>query len=1158
MKTQSGPRMEFHIARTARVRYRFDESLFALTGNYILVDAYAARVMAQKMNAERDLARFPERTVRAGELNAMGLLDEISHYIVAQYREQINSQAMAEALDWIVERLGEEVVDAALLCFAEDFPPLAVHRGDLSATEYLEGETSGTPNRQVLLEEMLMLWLENLNPAFAPFQELFDDDALEAATGYRRLIDAADDFFETQPPFGPDRQPLVAMLRAPALASPDSLSGQLAFVRDRWGMLLGRAFHRLLGGLDLISEEQKAVFAGPGPARVYDYRGLSAEEERFSPDLDWMPQTVLIAKHTYVWLDQLSRKYGRAISRLDQVPDEELDALARQGFTGLWLIGLWERSPASQRIKQRMGNPEAVASAYSVYDYAVAVDLGGDAACLNLRERAWQRGIRLASDMVPNHMGIDSRWIIEHPDWFIGLDHSPFPGYSFSGPDLCDDERVAVLLEDHYYDRTDAAVVFKRVDRWTGSERYIYHGNDGTTMPWNDTAQLDFLQAEVREAVTQLILHVARMFPIIRFDAAMTLAKKHFQRLWYPEPGTGGAIPSRGEHGLTREQFDALVPQEFWREVVDRAAQEAPNTLFLAEAFWLMEGYFVRTLGMHRVYNSAFMNMLRDEKNAEYRLAIKNTLEFDPRILRRYVNFMNNPDERTAVDQFGKDDKYFGVCIMMATMPGLPMFGHGQIEGYAEKYGMEYRRAYWDERPDPALGERHEREVFPLLQRRRLFAEVDDFLLYDLFTLDGHVDENVFAYSNRAGDERALVLCHNRYAEARGWVRMSVAYADPSAPGDGARRQRSLGEGLGLHPEGQAYTIFRDHITGLEYIRSSQELCERGLYVELGAYKYQVFLDFREVWDDESHHYGNVAAHLNGRGVPSVEETARELVLWPVLEPFRRLVQADTFRRLMPPGEPDASLLRRVRGDVLHLLRAVRQRIGGSGDVDAVADGVMARLRAVLRLPDALDALPADLSPANAWAAQEVQAALAGDAATWGTLLGWVFVQDLGRVADGPEGAMRSRDWLDEWLLGKALAGALRDLGVDEQDARRAMERIRVLMTHRAWLEGRGTAEEEEGPLAAELLTAWLQDEATQRFIGLHRYDEVLWFHQESYEEFLRWMLLAAAAEALGRADRAEADVTQWMADRAALLYALHRAEEGSGYRLDRLLDAVQ
>src|SRR5262249_34812035 len=157
---------------------------------------------------------------------------------------------------------------------------------------------------------------------------------------------------------------------------------------------------------------------------------------------------------------------------------------------------------------------------------------------------------------------------------------------------------------------------------------------------------------------------------------------------------------------------------------------DAPDTLLLAEAFWLMEGYFVRTLGMHRVYNSAFMNMLRDEENGKYRAVMKNTLEFDPEILKRFVNFMNNPDERTAVDQFGKDDKYFGCCILMATLPGTPMFGHGQIEGFGERYGMEYRRAQREEEPDPYLIERHEREVFPLLHRRYLFAEVENFRLY--------------------------------------------------------------------------------------------------------------------------------------------------------------------------------------------------------------------------------------------------------------------------------------------------------------------------------------------------------------------------------------------------------------------------------------------
>ncbi len=464
-------------------------------------------------------------------------------------------------------------------------------------------------------------------------------------------------------------------------------------------------------------------------------------------------------------------RYQRALTRLDQVPDMELDTLRRWGFTGLWLIGLWERSPASQKIKQMRGNPEAVASAYSLFNYDIAADLGGEEAYQELRERAWQRGIRLASDMVPNHMGIDSRWVIEHPDWFVQLNYSPFPTYSFNGANLSWDGRVGLFLEDHYYNNSDAAVVFKRVDFWTGDTRYIYHGNDGTSMPWNDTAQLNYLIPEVREAVIQTILHVARKFPIIRFDAAMTLAKRHYQRLWFPEPGSGGDIPSRAEHGLTKAQFDAAFPEEFWRMVVDRVAQEAPDTLLLAEAFWLMEGYFVRTLGMHRVYNSAFMNMLRDEKNQEYRLVIKNTLEFDPEILKRYVNFMNNPDERTAVDQFGKGDKYFGVCTLLATLPGLPMFGHGQIEGFTEKYGMEFRYPKWHEDADAYLVERHEREIFPLAAPPLSVWRSAQFPAVRFLHPGGICQRRCFAYSNQAGEQRALVVYHNRYAETRGWIR---------------------------------------------------------------------------------------------------------------------------------------------------------------------------------------------------------------------------------------------------------------------------------------------------------------------------------------------------------------------------------------------------
>ena len=194
-----------------------------------------------------------------------------------------------------------------------------------------------------------------------------------------------------------------------------------------------------------------------------------------------MPRLVLIAKSTYVWLDQLSRQFGRDIRTLDAVPDEALDTLASWGITGLWLIGLWQRSAASERIKRR-GNAEAVASAYS------STSTGSPTTSAARRptrtcatERA--RGIRLSSDMVPNHMGIDSRWVIDHPEWFLSLAQPPYPAYRFTGPDLAPEEPAGIVLEDHYWDDSDAAVVFKRFDRASGKERFIYHGNDGTSFP---------------------------------------------------------------------------------------------------------------------------------------------------------------------------------------------------------------------------------------------------------------------------------------------------------------------------------------------------------------------------------------------------------------------------------------------------------------------------------------------------------------------------------------------------------------------------------------------------------------------------------------------------------------------------------------------------
>ncbi len=1157
--------MEFHISRQARDRYQVDRSLFSISGNIIFANFHAVRVFAQKMNQQRDVVNFPERAVKAGELNALGLMDEIMHHMLALYRRQKNPAVLQQALDYLGKRIGEEAVSRALRTFTQEFPPLAVYLREQSMDDWFAGNTEGLPNAAVALEEMLLLWVTNQNTAAYPYQELFDDANLNNSTDYPLMMRELRNFFESQPRFGPDNQNLIDMLRAPALANPNSLTAQLDFIRARWIDMLGTFLYRLLSSIDLLKEEEKAAFfgmGGPGPVEIPIYgrggKGLGSmegEAERFSMDREWMPRLVMMAKNSFVWLNQLSQKYGRDIRHLDQIPDEELDDLARSGFSGLWLIGLWERSRASARIKVLTGNPDAVASAYSLAGYSIAGDLGGEDAYRNLRDRAWQRGIRLASDMVPNHMGIDSSWVLDHPDWFVGLDYSPFPSYSFNGENLSGSDRVGIYLEDHYFDRTDAAVVFKRVDFGSGHARYIYHGNDGTSMPWNDTAQLNYLNPEVREAVIQTILHVARMFPIIRFDAAMTLAKKHYQRLWFPEPGTGGAIPSRADFALTKEQFDALMPVEFWREVVDRAAVEAPDTLLLAEAFWMMEGYFVRTLGMHRVYNSAFMNLLRNEENDKYRAVMKNTLEFDPEIMRRYVNFMNNPDERTAVDQFGKGEKYFGICTLMATMPGLPMFGHGQIQGFSEKYGMEFRRALWDEQPDPYLIERHQREIFPLLHRRAEFAGVDHFLLYDFFTPEGSVNEDVYAFSNGLGGARNLVVYHNRFGNTRGWVRTSVGFMDKTTR---QIRQRPLSEGLDLHPTDNNYVTFRDHVTGLQYLASSRDIAERGLFLELHAYQYYVLLDIQEVQDDALGSYRQLNAYLQGRGVPDLQMARRELLQQPVQNPLRQIINPGYFQYLLEQrlgGKKPAlapNLLGEAQQKANDLLAGISALTGFDTNRATLSRAIALELLQVLALPLLEQRYPLPGSRLYPKAAVYWREGLEAAGERWLALFAYTFLHRAGELSGETDAQQLTLSWFDEWQVGRMLTETAQALGHSQEAAGRVTRQVRLLIGQQGWFAELGAL-----PLG-EILQGWLAKEEVRTFLGINRYQGVLWFNHEAFDDFLWLMLTGATLEAMNDPRLSAPDVIERLVSTHEVIQRLQAAEEGSGFQLEKLLTAVE
>ena len=151
--------MEFHISRRTREKYEFDDTLFRYDGNAIFANFHAVRKFVHKLNSKRDLVTFPEQAAKASQVNAMGLIDEIFHHIFKLYKEQKNPQVLKQALAYLEQQSTPTALNAFLELFVREFPPSPVYQKQVGAHEYLLGNTDGVSNRELLIEELIMLWL---------------------------------------------------------------------------------------------------------------------------------------------------------------------------------------------------------------------------------------------------------------------------------------------------------------------------------------------------------------------------------------------------------------------------------------------------------------------------------------------------------------------------------------------------------------------------------------------------------------------------------------------------------------------------------------------------------------------------------------------------------------------------------------------------------------------------------------------------------------------------------------------------------------------------------------------------------------------------------------------------------------------------------------
>ncbi|MGE5894904.1 MAG: alpha-amylase family glycosyl hydrolase [bacterium] len=351
----------------------------------------------------------------------------------------------------------------------------------------------------------------------------------------------------------------------------------------------------------------------------------------------WPRHPVIFEINTWVWLQGLSRKYGRPVT-LSTVPPGEWDDLADLGVDALWFMGVWDRSPKG--IQVALGNEglmadfrralpdvrseDIVGSPYCVRRYVVDEHLGGPQGLAVARSILSKRGMRLILDFVPNHVAPDHPWVLEHPGYFIRGNDGDF--------------------------RRDPASFFK------ANGNVFACGKDPYFPAWPDVLQLNAFDRGLRQAVIETVSGIAEQCDGIRCDMAMLMLNTVFERTW-------GA--RAGERPV----------KDYWTTVIPATKTKHPDFRFIAEAYWDLE-WELQQQGFDYCYDKRLYDRM-EHSNAE---SIRQHLLADISYQERLVRFIENHDEPRAAATFPAG-KARAAAVAAVTLPGARLLHEGQSQG---------------------------------------------------------------------------------------------------------------------------------------------------------------------------------------------------------------------------------------------------------------------------------------------------------------------------------------------------------------------------------------------------------------------------------------------------------------------------------------------
>jgi hypothetical protein len=396
-----------------------------------------------------------------------------------------------------------------------------------------------------------------------------------------------------------------------------------------------------------------------------------------------MEHPFLYEINTRCWLRALSDAAETPVTLAD-IPELEFEFWKKSGFTHIWLMGIWATGPICREMAIKEPNLRSAydfiipgwteqdigGSPYAIGDYSVPAAIGGEAGLKKFREKLHAHGLKLILDFVPNHLGLDHRWLRERPELFV---QSP-------------EEVPGTFRQETIH-----------------GIRWLAHGKDPYFAPWCDTVQIDYRRDETRAAMKELLLSVAAQCDGVRCDMAMLLLNDVFEKTWSHMP----TIESLESGVLCPES--PMPPTEFWTEVIPAVKKLQPHFIFLAEVYWDLEGR-MQELGFDFTYDKRLYDELywRNGRGAASRV-----LWLPRDILARSAHFIENHDEWRIANQLLPAEQR-AVALVIFGLPGMRFLHEGQLTGAKVKLPVQLSRRGIE--PMDAQVKKIYDELLPMLQ----------------------------------------------------------------------------------------------------------------------------------------------------------------------------------------------------------------------------------------------------------------------------------------------------------------------------------------------------------------------------------------------------------------------------------------------------------